>query len=128
MLALAAIFALERNPQDLVGEVVVDPVWRLGQKAYRADACLFVKFTIGCGQRIFTVIDPALGHLPWRVDFGGVRAGGENAPGQENLPAVVEECDTDAVAIGHLRTIGRRVHCVASMEERALTGTRRYSS
>ena len=128
MLALAAIFSLERDTQNFIGKVVVDPAGCLGKEAYRADARFLVELAIGSGQRVLTLVDAALRHLPWRIDLRGVGAGSQNAPGQENLSAIIEERDANAVAIGHIGAVWHRFHCLVSMPERALTGTRRYCS
>jgi hypothetical protein len=49
-LALAAIFALQRLAQRFVGEIVIDPFRRLGEKADTGDIGLFVQFAARSGS------------------------------------------------------------------------------
>src|SRR5690606_1303173 len=100
-LALAAIPALERDAQDIVGRVVEQPFGRFGQQPDGADRGLLVKLAIGGGQGVLPLVDAALGHLPGRGHFALVRALVGDAPGDEHLAFAVEQGHADAIAIGH---------------------------
>ena len=96
-LFLAAIFALERDPDEMRGKIVGEPPRRLADDPRLAGAGLLFQLAQRGFTGRFALVDAALRHLP-----------GEGAAGIDLLDAVadpdktiaIDEHDTDARPVG----------------------------
>ncbi len=94
--------SFQPDADQMCGQIVIDPILRLGKQGDGAHPRFLVKLAIGSRKRLLALVDAALGHLPElrrTVKFAVALA---DAPTRPDKAFMVQNHDADAGAIGKL--------------------------